>query len=232
MPDSLSARDALSRVPLFFDLTDREMDFLAGHAVVVHFGDGELIFTEGDPCRGLYAVQSGSVRIFKTAPSGREQVLTIERPPSLVAELPVFDGGPYPASANALGEAGLLFVSKNDFQALCLEHPRVALKVLKSVGRRLRALVGLIEELSFTTVRHRLAGFLLKAAETEGTTSAEGVSFTLSTSNQELAAYVGTVRELVSRNLSRLQADGIIRMDGKNVLVPNLERLREEVNAE
>jgi len=73
--------------------------------------------------------------------------------------LPVFDGGNYPASVSAVDDATLLFVSKQDFQALCLAHPQVALKVLRVVGARLRRLVGIIEELSFTTVRHLLASF-------------------------------------------------------------------------
>jgi CRP-like cAMP-binding protein len=80
----------------------------------------------------------------------------------------VFDGGNYPASIAAIGDATLLCVSKQDFQALCLAHPQVALKVLRVAGAGLRRLVGIIEELSFTTVRHRLASFLLRLAQREG----------------------------------------------------------------
>jgi Crp-like helix-turn-helix domain len=123
-------------------------------------------------------------------------------PGGSIAELPVFDGGSYPASAAAIDDATLLFVSKQDFQALCLAHPQVALKVLRVVGARLRRLVGIIEELSFTTVRHRLASFLFRLSQKEGKHSATGVVITLPVSNQELASQIGTVRELVSRNLS------------------------------
>src|SRR5262249_4488104 len=149
-----------------------------------------------EPCSGLYVVEHGHVRIFKTSPSGREQGLTIDGPGSSVAELPVFDGGNYPASGAAMDEAALLFVSKQDFQALCLAHPHVALRVLCVVGARLRRLVGIIEELSFTTVRHRLASFLLRLAREEGKTTPRGVEITLPAGHQELAAQIGTVREL------------------------------------
>ena len=115
---------------------------------------------------------------FKSSASGREQVLSIDGPGSSIAELPVFDGGNYPASAAAIDDATLLFVSKQDFQALCLAHPQVALKVLRVVGSRLRRLVGIIEELSFTTVRHRLASFLVRLAQKEGRRSAAGVEIT------------------------------------------------------
>ena len=86
-------------------------------------------------------------------------------PGSSIAELPVFDGGPYPASAVAVNDTGLLFLSKQDFRALCVTYPEVALKVLSVVGARLRRLVGIIEELSFTTVRHRLIAFCYASRE-------------------------------------------------------------------
>ena len=158
-------------------------------------------------------------------------MLSIEGPGSSVAELPVFDGGNYPASVVAIDEAILLFVSKQDFQALCLAHPQVALKVLRVVGARLRRLVGIIEELSFTTVRHRLAAFLLRLAQREGKKTAQGVEVTLPVSNQELASQIGTVRELVSRNLSRLQAEGLIKMDGRSVVLCNTKALEEDLQA-
>ena len=220
---------ALKKAPLFADLSDKELDFLAERAVLHPLEAGAPIFSEGEPCEGLYVVESGAIKIFKTSSSGREQVLAVEGPGGSVAELPVFDGGPYPASASALSKARVLFISKKDFRALCLQHPEVALKVLKVVGSRLRKLVGVIEELSFTTVRHRLAALLLRLAVRRGKQTARGLEFTLQSSNQDLAAHIGTVRELVSRNLSRLQAEGIVKLDGKTVIISDIEALRAEV---
>jgi CRP/FNR family transcriptional regulator len=220
----------LARVQIFSGLTDSELAFLAQRALPRHYGAGETVFTEGEPCKGLYVVESGHIRIFKSSPGGREQVLSVEGPGSSVAELPVFDGGNYPASVTAIEDATLLFVSKEDFQSLCLAHPEVALKVLRVVGARLRRLVGIIEELSFTTVRHRLAAFLLRLAQKEGKRSAEGVQITLPASNQELAAQIGTVRELVSRNLSRLQAQGKLKIDGRIVTICDLKALETEID--
>ena len=221
----------LARVPIFSGLSETEMKFLSDRAVTKRFAQGELIFTEGDPCSGLYVVESGSVRIFKTSASGREQVLTIEQPGNSVAELPVFDGGNYPASASAATDCVLLFISRNDFRALCMEHPEVALKVLRMVGLRLRRLVGIIEELSFTTIRHRLGALLLRLARESGKRSGRA-EFRIEASNQELASQIGTVRELVSRNLSRFQAEGLIAMDGKNITIPDLAKLEGELRSE
>ena len=218
----------LSQTAIFSGLTESELKFLAQCAVFRRFSAGEIVFSEGEPCAGMYVVESGHVRIFKSSASGREQVLNIEGPGSSVAELPVFDGGNYPASVSAVDEATLLFVSKQDFQALCLAHPEVALKVLRVVGARLRKLVGIIEELSFSTVRHRLASFMVRQAK-KGKHTAQGIEVTLPVSNQELAAQIGTVRELVSRNLSRLQAEGLIRLEGRSVTIPDLKALEAEL---
>jgi len=195
------------------------------------YSASEMVFSEGEPCAGLFVVESGSVRIYKSSPGGREQVLSIEGPGGSIAELPVFDGGNYPASVIAIEDTVLLFVSRQDFQALCLAHPQVSLKVLKVVGGRLRRLVGIIEELSFTTVRHRLSAYLLRMAKKEGRKVAQGVEITLPTNNQELAAQLGTVRELVSRNLSRLQAEGLITIDGRTVVLRDMKALESDLSS-
>ncbi|HEV2349789.1 MAG TPA: Crp/Fnr family transcriptional regulator [Terriglobia bacterium] len=221
----------LARVQIFSGLAEDELAFLLHHTVQRHFSAGELIFSEGDPCSGLYVVASGRVRIYKSSTAGREQVLSIEGPGSSIAELPVFDGGNYPASAAAVDPVALLFISKQDFHALCLAHPQVALKVLRVVGARLRRLVGIIEELSFTTVRHRLVSFLLRLAHKEGHRTAAGVEVKLPANNQELASQVGTVRELVSRNLSRFQAEGLLKLEGRTVIIRDLKDLEAEIES-
>jgi CRP/FNR family cyclic AMP-dependent transcriptional regulator len=228
MPSKTSTVDTLRRVSIFADLSEAELQFLAERAIARNYSKGELVFSEGDPCAGLFVIESGHLRIFKSSPSGREQVLTVEGPGSSVAELPVFDGGTYPASTAAVDDARIYFISRQDFHSLCLVHPQVPVKVLKVVGARLRRLVGIIEELSFTTVRGRLISVLLRLAKSGKKTRA-GIEIQLPPSNQDLAFQIGTVRELVSRNLSRLQAEELIRMDAKTVVIPDLDRLQAEL---
>ena len=230
MPHTQSSHaHALAKASLFSELSERELSFLLERVVSRKYSSGETVFSEGESCAGLFVVESGSIRIFKSSAGGREQVLGIEGPGSSVAELPVFDGGSYPASVVAIEDSVLLFVSKQDFQGLCLAHPEVALKVLKVVGARLRRWVGIIEELSFTTVRHRLSAFLLRLAQKEGRKVAQGVEVILPANNQELAAQIGTVRELVSRNLSRLQAEGVLTVDGRCVVIRDLKALESDL---
>jgi CRP-like cAMP-binding protein len=219
----------LKRVPIFSSLSEQEFAFLMPRLVQRRFDSGQIIFNEGDACAGLYIVQSGNVRIFKSSAGGREQVLDINGPGSSIAELPVFDGGNYPASAQAVNESNLFFFSRQDFQSLCLQYPQVALKVLRVVGGRLRRLVGIIEELSFTTVRHRLVALLVRLAKSEGTRKGDAVTVLLPANNSELAAQIGTVRELVSRNLSRLQAEGLVQTDNRELTIPSLKKLEAEL---
>ena len=225
-------RQILSKVPLFASLSDSEMEFLSRRITPRNYSAGELVFGESEPCAGLYVVASGHVRIFKTSTNGREQVLSVDGPGSSVAELPVFDGGNYPASVAAVDNATLLFVSKQHFQELCLTHPQVALKVLRVVGARLRRLVGIIEELSFTTVRHRLGKFLLRLAKEKGESTDTGIAVILPDTNQEIASQLGTVRELVSRNLSRLQSEGFLEIQGRRVILRDPEALSAELGGE
>ncbi|MFN7922963.1 MAG: Crp/Fnr family transcriptional regulator [Bryobacteraceae bacterium] len=224
MPHARAAH-TLRETALFAGLTEPEIDSLAARVSVRTYAPGQRLFGEGDPCAGLYFVVSGRVRIFKTSPNGREQVLTVEGPGSSVAELPVFDGGPYPASADALEPSELLFVSRQDFHALCLERPQIALQVLQVVGSRLRRLVGIIEELSFSTVRARLISWILREAEAAG-----GTAFSMAITHQDLAARIGTVRELVSRNMARLQAQGLIRVQGREIQVLDRAGLESEIS--
>ncbi|MBI2815594.1 MAG: Crp/Fnr family transcriptional regulator [Acidobacteria bacterium] len=224
---------ALRSAQLFAGLDERQIAKLAQHAVARRAETDELIFFEGDDCQGLYVIYSGAVKIFKQSAQGREQVLTIEPVGSVVAELPVFDGGPYPASCKSIESSVLLFISKDNFRRSCREDPELALKVLASVGARLRRLVTIIEELSFLTVRSRLAAMLLEVARAEkAARPAAPLRVTLKLTQQEIANRIGTVRELVSRNLGRLQAEGIVRLDGHDLIIQDFERLEQEAMAE
>ncbi|MBI2818502.1 MAG: Crp/Fnr family transcriptional regulator [Acidobacteria bacterium] len=254
LPNREQIAAGLKKAPLFAGLENRQIERLAQHAVPHGAKPDELLFVEGDGCQGLYVVFSGAVKIFKQSTQGREQVLTVERAGAVVAELPVFDGGPYPASCKAVEPSILLFISKQDFRQSCQDDPEVALKVLASVGGRLRRLVMIIEELSFLTVRSRLATLLLELARTQasvaakaetskrgGPSAARGAAqagkpaalrVPINMTHQEIASRIGTVRELVSRNLGRLEAEGIIRLDGRAFVIEDWARLEQEALAE
>jgi len=215
----------LKRAQLFSSLSPDELESLAARTVVKEFASGELLFNEGEPCKGLHIISRGRVKIFKTSITGREQVLAVNVAGESVAELPVFDNGPYPASAVATERTEIAFISRDDFRNFCLAHPEVVLKVLQFIGARLRRLVNIIEELSFTTTRQRLVSVLVRLAQSEGRNSRRGVEVLLPGSNQELANQLGTVREVISRNLMRLQAEGLLEVDARQIVIRDLKGL-------
>jgi CRP/FNR family transcriptional regulator len=219
-------RAVLSEIALFAALSETEVQVVAQRAVEKRFAADEALFWEGEPCRGVYFLIEGSVKIFRTSPAGREVMLAIETAPSSVAELPLFDGGPYPASARAVEPVEALFLNKQDFQQICRQYPDVALKVLAVVGRRLRQLVGLVEAMTFGSVTQRLARLLLDSARAAGSET-----FDLGMTQQELASRLGTVREVVARNLARFRSAGLIRMHERHMEIVNRVGLEQEAES-
>ncbi|MCX6620990.1 MAG: Crp/Fnr family transcriptional regulator [Acidobacteria bacterium] len=224
----MAKSDLLQRSPLFQSLEPAEMQALAQVAAERRYEAGRVLFHEGDTCEGMHVVVAGRVKIFKISASGREMTIAVESAPSTVAELPLFDGGPYPASVSALDDVTSLFIDKRDFVRLCRQHPDVALKMLAVVGRRLRHLVAMIEGLTFGSLRQRLARLLLETAEAAATPEV----FPLLMTHQELASRLGTVREVVSRNLGRFQVEGLLRIEGRQIRVLDREGLEREAETE
>ena len=212
---------------MFAALSENELRGLAQQAVEKRFAAGEMLFREGEACAGVFLIVQGSVKIFRTSPGGREVMLSIETAPSSVAELPLFDGGPYPATVRVMEPVVALFIDKTDFQQFCRQNPDVALKVLAVVGRRLRHLVGLVESMTFGSVTQRLARMLLDASK-----DASAESFDLPATHQELASRLGTVREVVSRNLGRFCAQGLIGIQDRQVEIVNRAGLQQEAESQ
>jgi len=215
------------QIPLFAGLSAGEAQALADRAVEKRFPAGAVLFHQGDPCTGIYLLGSGSVKIFKTSSSGREIMLAIETAPSSVAEVPLFDGGPFPATVSAIDDVTAYIVSKQDFRQVCLQNPELSLKLLAVVGRRLRQLVGVVESLTFGSVRQRLARALLEFRMDAGADT-----FTLPVTHEELALRLGTVREVVSRNLSRFQSEGLLRLQRREVTLLDRAGLEREAETE
>jgi CRP/FNR family transcriptional regulator len=206
------------QTPLFSMLSPAERQQVAALAVERRFAAGQTLFTEGQPCEGLHVIGSGQVKIVKTSPSGREIMLTLEQAPASVAEVPLFDDGVYPATVTAVHDTVAYVVRKQDFRRFCATHPEVTIKMLAIVGQRLRQLVALIEAVTFGSVRQRLARTLL---DTE-----PGLT------HEELALRLGTVREVISRNLSRFQAEGMIRMVKRQIQIIDPAALAAEADTE
>jgi len=217
---------ALQRTKLFGDSSKTELTWIAKRAVEMHFSTAEMLFFAGEAARGLFVVVNGKVRVFQHNAEGREQVMHVDSIGATIGEVPVFDDGPYPASAIAEEDTDVLFLDKNDIRQFCIEHPSFALKALKMMAERVRRHARLVEVLSFHEVGQRLALFLLAEAEKARTDAAERVDFRLVLSNHEIATRIGSVRDVVSRALARLQNEGLVVVKARTITIVNMRALK------
>lgn len=221
MPVSI---DALRSIPYFMDLPGEDLARVRGALVEESFERGAFIQHEGDACRAMYCVREGRVRVFKTSSEGKMQVLKVMGPGETFNEVPVFDGGPNPASAQALERAILYVFGKEALRRLVRERPAVALALLAVFAGKLRHFTRLVEELSFKTVTARLANILLGfAAEASRSGPPPRMS------QQDLAAMAGTAREIVGRALKAFEREGAIRIERERILVLDPSLLKKHL---
>jgi CRP-like cAMP-binding protein len=217
---------ALQRTLLFGRLAEEELAEIAQRAVEIRFQQGEMLFFSGEEAKGLFVVVSGKIRVFEQTPEGREQVMHIDTAGSVLADVPVFDDGPYPASAIAELDAEVLFIEKSHVHQFCIRYPSLALRALRLMASRVRRHAQLVKALSFHDVGHRLASFLLTEGEYAGSSAEGRAAFQLLLSNQEIASRIGSVRDVVSRAFARLQQEGLIARKGRALIIPDLRALR------
>lgn len=213
--------DDLRGIPLLASLDEPTLRDTARRARACAFRPGQQILLEGEPAPGLFFVLRGRVRLSRTAPDGREQVLEMVGPGEHFNPVPLFDGGPNPATARAMSPVACLLLPREDLVALIRRHPDLALATLDAMAGQLRELVGLVEDLAFRSVRARLARQLL----------AEAAGGAAELTHQELAERTATVREIAGRALRRLAEEGLVRLERGRVIVldqAGLARVVEE----
>ena len=221
-PGRHASAEALRRVPYFASLPAIELTRLAGRCTARSFGPGEALFEEGQPCRGLFIVAEGRVEVRQISLRGREQVFHTEGPGATLGEAPLFDGGGYIASAVALAPTRVLFLPRSEVLGVCQRRPAVALAMLETMARRVRHFAEIVSDLAFRPVTERLARHL--AASIAGPIK-RGSSVELTLTHAQLAARLGTVRELVARAFSQLEQSGVISRDRSRVIVRDPTRL-------
>ena len=223
-----SSIDLLRGIPIFSEFTEKELTAMADCSWVSTLPRNSLIFREGDPYYGLYVVISGAVKVYKLTQGGRETLLHIIRPLNTLGEIPMFLGGGYPAYASTLEESTLLCVYKDGFMALLHDNVELSLRMLAGLSRRLKDLRDHVEKLTAYDVRDRLARYLLEE-NTRGVTVASERAVRLNVSKKLLAAQLGTAVETLSRAFHRLENEGLLRISGRTIFLPDPERLRRSI---
>ncbi len=219
-----TVEDVLRKTPYFRDLKETSLAAIAQAVVQRSFRRGHFVFHEGDDCEGLYVVKSGRARVYKTSLDGREQVLLVAEAGEVFNEVAVFDGGPNPASVEALEPTVLLLLPTTALLSIVEAQPEVGRAFMRVFASRLRRLSALVEDLSFKTVAGRVARILLvqlpRAAEGQ-----VGSSPPRRLTQREIAAMAGTAREVAARALKSLEQQGAIRIERGRIVVADRELL-------
>ncbi len=211
--------EALRKTPLFSNLAPPDLARLGGIAALRRYARRDAVFREGDRADGFFVVVTGSVKICKTSEDGKEQVLHILEAGQSFAEATIFEGGSFPANAEALCDCEVLFFPKRPFIALLEKDPKMALRMLGSLSKWLKRMTDLVENLALRDVEARLVFFVSEEMKIRGLPFQDGVVYEIPVSKNVLASRLGTVPETFSRTLKKLQEEGKIRVRGNEIRI-------------
>jgi CRP-like cAMP-binding protein len=180
-----------------------------------------MIFWEGESADTLFFLISGIVKVFKTSPQGKEQIISFARPYEVLNDISIFDTGPNPVSAQASSTGMLFGIEKDKLESILRQYPRIAMSIIRVLTERTRQLLSLVEDLSFKHVIGRVGKILLgHAGDGDGKQKL---------TQQEMAAMAGTAREVVARSLKSLEERGIIQLERNRIVVKDKKALEEMV---
>ncbi len=201
----------------FTELPEILLKEVAAHTQLREYQRGDVFFWEDDPCDGLHIVESGSAKIFRLSPQGRQYIVRILQEGDTFAEVPAFDGGMNPVNVEALENCRVWVIESEKLRALVAAHPVFAQKVLANFGDMLRSLVRMVSEMAFYQVTHRLARLISEYGEEPRPHWTQ----------EQLAAQLGTVREVVARSLKELERSGAIRIEDRHIHIADDKVLRQ-----
>jgi len=194
----------------FDDLTEIILKEVADRMHLREYQRGDVLFWEGDPCDGLYIVEQGSAKIFRLSPQGRQYIVRVLQEGDTFAEVPAFDEGTNPVNVEALETCRVWVINSQKLHELVMAYPAFAQKVLVNFGRMLRGMVRMVSEMAFYQVTHRLARLISELPQEKSAPH---------WTQEQLAARLGTVREVVARSLKELERSGAIKMEDRRIQV-------------
>ena len=210
--------NTLRQNPYFDDLPEELLNLIAGHMQLRGFERGEMLFWEGDPCAGLHIIEEGSVKLFRISPQGRQYIVRVLQEGDTCNEVPAFDGGTNPVNVATLEKSKVWVIDDTALRTLVKAHPDFALKVLSNFGKNMRGLVRMVSEMAFYQVTNRLARLISEWPAEE--------SYPHWTQEQ-LAARLGTVREVVARSLKELERSGAICIEDRRIHIADQDALSQ-----
>lgn len=211
------ARHALARVEHFAGLPAHVQAAVAGSAMPRRFAAGQVIYLEGEPAAALYVLEAGWVKAVRLSAEGREQMLLVAGPGEVFGDVAVFAAAPYPGTVVALEPVTAWAIERSAALELAARYPELALVMIRRLGQRVLYFVDLVEDLSLRSVDARLAHTLLGRAE--GCGGRLVVPRRGWATFDEMASRLGTVRDVLSRALHTLEAEGLLRVERGAIVI-------------
>lgn len=212
---TLKQRIAVLRGNEYFDdLSESMLEDIASHMHLREYQRGDVMFWEGDPCDGLFILEQGCAKIFRLSPQGRQYIVRILLDGDTFAEVPAFDEGTNPVNVEALEACRVWVIDSRKLRDLVREHPAFAQKVLVNFGRMLRGMVQKVSEMAFYQVTHRLARLIAEMPQEKSVPH---------WTQEQLAARLGTVREVVARSIKELERSGAIKVQDRRIQILDRE---------
>lgn len=221
----MTGTSTIAAAPLFRGLSEKQLGELQRLFPGRHYGQGRIIFAEGEKAEGFFVLLSGKLKIYKLSPEGKEQILHIIEPGEPFAEVALFSETTFPAYAEAIRESEVMFFPRKGFEKLIRDDPSIVMNMFAILSQRLKYFTRLIENLSLKEVPQRFAAYLIFLADRE---RSDDVS--LGISKGQLASLLGTIPETLSRIMGRMAAQRIIEIHGGRIRIkdrPLLEALSD-----
>ena len=218
---------SLKRVPMFSDLLEEDLNMISEIILTRKYRKSMIIFMEGEPGDGLYFVKEGRVKISKMTSDGREQILHLLQQGDVFAEVTLFDGGPFPATAEVLEDSVVGIIRNQDIDRLIKNYPDLAVRLLKIMSKKLRMAQTQIRDLALKDTYGRMVGMLLKLGDEYGKECEQGLKITIPLGRQELANMIGTSRETVTRILSDFKKSKVIVLDKQEIIITNEKKMKD-----
>ena len=215
---------------MFEYLEAEELDRLYALSSTEKVAKGEYVFLECDQPRNLYTVVKGEVKLLKQTEDGRETIVEMAYPGEIFGEEAIFDGQPYPMTAQALDEVELLAISRTDFFTFLRDNPDLALEIITELGTRLREAQNTIRALAMERVEWRIARVLLMLSRKAGIVEADGVSIDLPLTRQDIADMAATTVETTIRVLSNFKKMGLVETEKGKIILRDKKHLEEMVS--
>lgn len=237
MPNSRNCKEQLNcqtcetrGQSVFCSLSEAGLSSLENAKTSNQYRAKQVIFYEGNQPFGIYCINRGTVKVYKSDADGHQDIVRIGGPGDILGYRCLLAGQPYTATAETLADAEICFIDKASFYEVMQRNHDTTLRIMGRLAQDVRNAEEHVSRLTHNSVRERLSEMLLIYREKFGTQTPEGVALNLNLTRAEWAELVGTTQETLIRVMSQLKKDKLISMQGRNIVLQDIDGLTDAAN--